>query len=286
MPGQVGHVSRRQLRDGLPGRPRRAQHASRRQLQHGHARSPPDRARSTGPHHGIKDTEPRRRALWLSEGSTSAVSERMTYSATHPRQSAGGTNDLWMWRATRLRGLTPPTRRRTGSALRVGVHERRAHDPEAARPAAHVDLDLVALGDVRRQQGEPDADASRRRERPAGDLADRLARRASTTMCDRGIPRSSASSPRSTRRGPAARSASRASRPQNAGLSQPTAQPERAWTGRDRPATGPARAAGSPSRCAACRGPRARTARAQVGAAGEQRVPQPGRRRPSGGSSS
>ena len=49
-----------------------------------------------------------------------------------------------------------------------------------------------------------------------------------TTMCDRGMPRSSASSPQLSRAGPAAFSACRAARPQNAGLVQPTAQPDRA----------------------------------------------------------
>ena len=47
----------------------------------------------------------------------------------------------------------------------------------------------------------------------------------------RGMPRSSDSRPRKTRVGPAARSASSASRPQNAGFFQPTAQPTRAWFG-------------------------------------------------------
>ena len=52
-----------------------------------------------------------------------------------------------------------------------------------------------------------------------------------TFMCARGMPRSSATSPHSTRCGPAARSASRASRPQNRSLSHPTAQPARACSG-------------------------------------------------------
>ena len=47
----------------------------------------------------------------------------------------------------------------------------------------------------------------------------------STAMPGRGMPRPDARSPHSSRAGPASRSASSASRPQNAGFFQPTAQP-------------------------------------------------------------
>ena len=50
-------------------------------------------------------------------------------------------------------------------------------------------------------------------------------------MCGRGMPRSSASSPQPSRAAPASFSATSASRPQNAGFFQPTAQPQRACTG-------------------------------------------------------
>ena len=50
-------------------------------------------------------------------------------------------------------------------------------------------------------------------------------------MPGRGIPRPSARRPHSSRAGPASFSASSASRPQNAGFFQPTAQPARAWFG-------------------------------------------------------
>ena len=52
-----------------------------------------------------------------------------------------------------------------------------------------------------------------------------------TSMPGRGIPRSTATSPRSLRFGPDSLSATRASRPQKASFFQPTAQPARAWTG-------------------------------------------------------
>ena len=52
-----------------------------------------------------------------------------------------------------------------------------------------------------------------------------------TVIPARGMARSTASRPRSVRRGPAVFSARSTSRPQKAGLSQPTAQPERPCTG-------------------------------------------------------
>ncbi len=52
-----------------------------------------------------------------------------------------------------------------------------------------------------------------------------------TAMCDRGMPRSRPSRPHSSRGAPDSFSASSASRPQNAGFFQPTAQPQRACTG-------------------------------------------------------
>ena len=55
----------------------------------------------------------------------------------------------------------------------------------------------------------------------------------STGMPGRGMPRPVARRPHSSRAGPASFSASSASRPQNAGFFQPTAQPLRAWFGRD-----------------------------------------------------
>ena len=64
------------------------------------------------------------------------------------------------------------------------------------------------------------------RERAAGGLADQRAPRRTPCMWPRGMPRPVSSRPRSVRRGPAAFSASSASRPQNAGLDQPTAQPD------------------------------------------------------------
>ena len=56
-----------------------------------------------------------------------------------------------------------------------------------------------------------------------------------TDMPGRGIPLPSARSPHSCRAGPACFSASSASRPQNRGFFQPTAQPTRAWIRRDVP---------------------------------------------------
>ena len=56
-------------------------------------------------------------------------------------------------------------------------HERRPADPDGRALAPHVDRDLVALADTggRVDQRQRDALLQRRRERPAGDLADRHA---------------------------------------------------------------------------------------------------------------
>ena len=121
----------------------------------------------------------------------------------------------------------------------------------------------------------------RRRERAAGDLADPRRPRRSTAMCGRGMPRSERQQPpQQPAPGPAARSASSASRPQNAGFSQPTAQPEpglhrgdleRQVLAVQRVAhLGPQRVArAEPARQPAERRPRR-----------DQRVPERGRRRP------
>ena len=84
------------------------------------------------------------------------------------------------------------------------------------------------------EQRQRDAGPQGRRERAAGDLADRGRRRRRARPCPgAGCPGRSTRRPHSSRRGPAAFSASSASRPQNAGFFQPTAQPARACTGRD-----------------------------------------------------
>ena len=191
--------------------------------------------------------------------------------------------------ADRRRTAQPsPCRRRPGRRRSADVrrHERRLDHAHRRRPAADVDHHLVALAEPGRggEQGQADALLQRRRERPAGHLADRGRRRPAPAMCGRGMPRSSASRPHSSRAGPASFSASSASRPQNAGFFQPTAQPEPGLHRGDLAGTGPARAAGSPSRCAACPGRPARHgAHAERPApAVQQRVPQraglPGRR--------
>src|SRR5690606_9612563 len=71
----------------------------------------------------------------------------------------------------------------------------------------------------------PDAETPDAETPDAPGAADRTGRSA------RGMPRSRASNPQARTAGPQARSAATTSRPQNAGLSQPTAQPTRAWTG-------------------------------------------------------
>src|SRR5262245_4658812 len=62
--------------------------------------------------------------------------------------------------------------------LRGDRYERRLHHRHRRTPAAYVDLDRIvrAEGGGGVQQREGDADAARRRERTAGDLADRLLR--------------------------------------------------------------------------------------------------------------
>ena len=97
-------------------------------------------------------------------------------------------------------------------------------------------------------------------------------------MSGRGMARSSAISPRSSRAGPCCLLGQQRVAAAERRLAQPTAQPARACTGVIVDASAPARAAGSPSRCAACRARRARTAADRVAA--DERVPHRGRRRP------
>ena len=83
-------------------------------------------------------------------------------------------------------------------------------------------------------QGQRDPGAQARGERAAGDLADPLARGVEHGHARaRDAPAGRRAAPTAPGRGPASFSASSASRPQNAGFFQPTAQPARACIGRD-----------------------------------------------------
>ncbi len=160
--------------------------------------------------HDTTDGEPR------PMGGRDAVDRR--HAARAPRTDEGG-------RATRP----------VGDDLRLSAHvrghERRPDDAHRLGAPADVDGDLGAVVEAGRrvQQRQADADPERRREGAAGDRADRRPTGDRAPSCPgRGICRPGARSPHRRRAGPASFSASSASRPQNSGFLQPTAQPLRA----------------------------------------------------------
>ena len=95
----------------------------------------------------------------------------------------------------------------------------------AERPRTSRSTSSPSVSPAGSTQRERDAHLERRRERAARDLAEHAALDGATVMCGRGIPRSSDTRPDERRSGPAAFSATRASRPRKAGFAQPTAQP-------------------------------------------------------------
>ena len=171
-----------------------------------------------------------------------------TRTATPPSASSAASSSPRSWVARRA-GTRSPRRRapsRPSAPRHAGRDARGARRTEgvtngglttriARAAAAHVDLDLVALGRARRRCRAAPARCrpAGRGERAAGDLADRSRRRRDEHRHVRraGCPGRAPPGPTAAARArpPSRRAAP--SRPQNSGLVQPTAQPDRACTG-------------------------------------------------------